>query len=185
MAIVKITPAGEMIKCKAGEHGRFQFNVSNSAGQDVRFSAQAKGSNGPIDWLTVDGEAERTLTTAATSTVEVAANPPATLLKMEEGNKRFNFKLRVSDADNPSDTVDSATVSVEVIPVPPPPKKFPWWIVILIAVIIIVGITIWQVTKDDDTESGSLYSESENLIASENIGSSGSELTSRFPYTVT
>ena len=145
MAIVKVTPAGEMIKCKAGEHGRFQFNISNSAGKEVRFSAQAKGSKEPINWLTVDGEAERTLSTAATSTIEVVANPPATLLKMEEGNKRFNFKLRVNDADNPSDTVDSATVSVEVIPVPPPPKKFPWWIVILaITGIAIIGGAIWH-----------------------------------------
>ena len=144
MAIVKITPAGEMIKCKAGEHGRFQFNISNSAGKEIHFSAQAKGSKEPINWLTVDGKSERTLSTAATSTIDVVANPPATLLKVEEGNKRFNFKLRVNDVNNPSDIVDSATVSIEVIPVPPPPKKFPWWIVILaLTGIAIIGGAIW------------------------------------------
>jgi hypothetical protein len=144
MATVKITPAGESIKCKAGQNGRFQFNISNTTGKEVRFSAQAKGSKEAIDWLSVDGASERSLSASATSTVEVVANPPITLLKMEEGNKRFNFKLRVHNADNANDIVDSATVSVEVIPVPPPPKKFPWWIVILaVAGLAIIGGVIW------------------------------------------
>jgi eukaryotic-like serine/threonine-protein kinase len=142
MAIVKITPTGDSIKCKAGQNGRFQFNVSNPARKEIRFSAEVKGIDKAIDWLTVDGSAERSLGSSATSTVEVLARPPANLLKMEEGNKRFNFKLRVHDAGNPKETVDSMTVSVEVIPVPPPPKKFPWWIVILLAVIGL-GVVIW------------------------------------------
>ena len=139
MPIVKITPAGESIKCKAGESGKFQFNISNATKKEVNFSAQTKG----IDWLTIVGGAQRKLAASATSTLEVVAKPPATLLKMEEGKKSFNFKLRVSDANNPKETVDSATVSVEVEPVPPPPKKFPWWIVILILCIMIIGGGIW------------------------------------------
>ena len=132
MSIVKTTPAGESITCKAGESGRFQFNISNAAGRQVRFGAQAKGNDGPLDWLTVDGAAERSLDASASSSVEVVARPPANLLKMEDGNKRFNFKLRVHDVEDPEEIVDSVTVSVEVIPVPPQPKKFPWWIVILL-----------------------------------------------------
>jgi hypothetical protein len=145
MAIVKITPAGESIKCKAGQNGSFLFNISNATGKKVRFSAQTKSSGKAIDWLSIDGDAERSLDASATSTIEVAACPPANLLKMEEGNKRFNFKLRVHNVDDSKDTVDSATVSVEVIPVPPLPKKFPWWIVILLAVtgLTIAGIVIW------------------------------------------
>jgi len=142
MPIVKITPAGDSIKCKAGQNGRFQFNISNPSHKEVRFSAEVKGVDKAIDWLTVDGSAERSLGSSATSTVEVLARPPANLLKMEEGNKLFNFKLRVHNASDPDDTVDSVTVSVEVIPAPPPPKKFPWWIVILLAVVGL-GVVIW------------------------------------------
>ena len=148
MDIVRISPAREFIKCKAGENGRFQFNISNPASKEVRISAKAIGSDGDIKWLSVDGDDERSLAAKATSTLEVTANPPVGLLKMEEGNKRFNFKLRVQNAADPSDTVDSATVSVEVIPVPPPPKKFPWWIVILaITGLVIIGGAIWYYNK--------------------------------------
>ena len=148
MAIVKISPARESIQCRAGQSGRFQFNISNATSKDVRFSAETKGSDGNIDWLSVDGDSERTLSASATSTLEVIASPPITLIKMEEGNKRFNFKLRVNDTENTSDMVDSETVSVEVIPVPPPPKKFPWWIVILaVTGVVITGAAIWHYSK--------------------------------------
>ena len=97
--------------------------------------------------LSIDGGDERTLSVSATSTVEVIAAPPVTLLKLEEGNKRFNFKLRANDINNPGDTEDSATVSVEVVPVPPPPKKFPWWIVILLLVLIGLGVGLYYAFK--------------------------------------
>ena len=148
MAIVKITPAGESIKCKAGEYGRFQFNISNGTRKEIRFSTEVKGSKGDINWLSVDGDAERSLSASATTTMEVLARPPAQLLKVEDGNKRFNFKLRAHDADNPDNIVDSAIVSVEVIPVPPPPKKFPWWLVILLIVIgLSIGGYIWYTNQ--------------------------------------
>ena len=50
MSIVKITPGGESIICKAGEKGRFQFSISNTAGQDVSLKFEAKGSDQALDW---------------------------------------------------------------------------------------------------------------------------------------
>jgi hypothetical protein len=147
MPIVKITPAGESITCKAGEGGRFQFNISNAAGRKIRFGAQVKGNNGPINWLTVDGAAERGLDASASSTVELVARPPADLLKIKDGNKHFNFKLRVHDAEDPEEIVDSVTVRVEVIPAPPQPKKFPWWIVILLLAVTGLGVGLYYAFK--------------------------------------
>lgn len=161
MAIVKITPATEAINCKAGEHSKFQFNISNTTGADILYGIQIRADD-DVDvtaWLTVDGKIEHRLEANSTSTVEVNVAPPVDLLKEADGKKSFTFKLRIYDAKNPESTVDSPTVSVLVKPAVTKPKPFPWlWIVIILAVVIVVGgLAAWLVTATGETASYRYY----------------------------
>ena len=72
----------------------------------------------------------------------------------KDGNKRFNYKLRIYDVKDPENIVNSATVSVEVVPAAAPKKSsFPWWIIVaILAVIIIVTFLVIKLTGSEGEE---------------------------------
>jgi hypothetical protein len=149
MAIVKITPAGESIHCQAGQQEKFQFNISNTVDKQIRYGIQVRADDQAAAWLTIDGDVERDLQASSDSTIEVNVAPPAGLLKEEDGQKSFNFKLRVYDVKNPESTAYSATVSVMVKPTASKPNPFPWrWIAIItVSLFVIVGLVTWFLTR--------------------------------------
>lgn len=151
MAIVKITPAGESIKCQAGQHAKFQFSVSNAVDREIRYGVQVRADNNAASWLTVDGDIERNLQSNSDSTIEINVSPPVDLLKEEDGTKTFNFKIRIYDVQNPESTVDSATVSAVIKPVAVESKPLPWiWIVVAAAGLLAAIVVIWLLATPEN-----------------------------------
>ena len=85
MAIVKITPAGESITCKAGENAKFQFNISNATGKTLNYGVQLK-TDDSVDWLSLEGDIERKLDAASSTTIDINAAPPINLLDKKDAS---------------------------------------------------------------------------------------------------
>ena len=145
MGIVKITPAGEKISCRAGESTKFQFSVSNASGGPLRCGIDVRADGDAGKWLSVDGGVERDLSEGVDTTIHVKVAPPKNLLDANAPEQTYTFRLRVYDAQNTESAEDSATVSVVVKPAEKTEKKCLWcWLVpVIAAAVVVLGLSIW------------------------------------------
>ncbi|MFT7224166.1 MAG: hypothetical protein ACI82Z_001719 [Cellvibrionaceae bacterium] len=146
MAIVKITPTNEKSVCTAGETCRAQFSVSNTSGGFLLCGVQISSQDNVNDWINIEGSVERKIEEDIDTTITLEIAPPKDLLNENDAPKIYAFRLRVYNAKEPEDTVDSPTVSVTVKPAKAENSKpFPWLWVLLGAIlaIVVIGGIIW------------------------------------------
>ncbi|WPD22661.1 MAG: PASTA domain-containing protein [Candidatus Electrothrix scaldis] len=162
MSIVKITPATEKISCQAGKSASFQFNVSNASEKDLRYGIQVRADDDAGEWISIEGALERDLDADGDTTVIVKAAPPKELVPENE----YTFRLRVYDALEPEDAVESATVSVEVTP-QKCPKLWKLIAVAVLALLLVIGGTVTWVLWPEATMKnyeGKIYSNVSNEL---------------------
>ena len=114
MAIVNITPIDEKNVCTVGETCVAKFSVSNTAGRPLSCGVQIKSQDNVEEWIEIEGTIERRIEEDMDATVALNISPPADLVNEEGSSKVYAFRIRIYDANQPEDIVDSSTVSVTV-----------------------------------------------------------------------
>ena len=145
MAIVTITPIDEKSVCTAGETCVVKFSVSNTAGRPLSCGVQIKSQDKVEEWIDIEGTIERKIEEDMDATIALNISPPADLINKEDSSKVYAFRIRIYDANQPEDIVDSSTVSVTVNALKSKSNKsFPWmWGLAVIPVLLIVGLVLW------------------------------------------
>ena len=145
MSIVKITPIDEKIVCTAGNSCVAKFSASNTAGRPLSCGVQIKSQDNAEEWIEIEGTIERRIEEGMDATIELKISPPADIINEENSPKIYAFYVRVYDANQPEEIVDSPTVSISVNALKSNNKKpFPWlWGLAVIPALLIVGLVFW------------------------------------------
>jgi hypothetical protein len=133
-----------MVVLDAARAGAGSFTVSNVTGRPVRARLLVlPGAGADASWFQVEGESERMLPVAGTTTVDVSVR-----LKDSVPAGSYSFVLGAALEESPDQVVPGPTVSFEA---KPSRRRFPWWIVIVaVAAALLLaggGILIWSLTR--------------------------------------
>jgi hypothetical protein len=133
-----------MVVLDAARAGAGSFTVSNVTGRPVRARLLVlPGAGADASWFQVEGESERMLPVAGTTTVDVSVR-----LKDSVPAGSYSFVLGAALEESPDQVVPGPTVSFEA---KPGRRRFPWWIVIVAAAAVLLlaagGILIWSLTR--------------------------------------
>jgi len=153
MSIVKISISDAPQICEVGKSCKFQFSVSNASGKPLRYGSEIRLDDNSCDWVDIDGKLEGDLPEDMDTTISVIASPSKERVSLENGEVEYTFRLRIYDVSNPSDSVDSRTVTVKVKPtekppVPTPDRKIWPWIVAAVSVVVI-AVAVFFIVKPD------------------------------------
>ena len=145
MSIVKITPIDEKIVCTAGNSCVAKFSVSNTAGRPLSCGVQIKSQDNAEEWIEIEGTIERRIEEGIDTTIELKISPPADLINEENSPKIYAFYIRMYNANQHEEVVDSSTFSITVnAPKSESKKPFPWvWGLAVISALLIVGLAFW------------------------------------------
>lgn len=163
------TTATDTLRADNKGHVEAGFTVTNTTSRPIRGLAKPKPlGDTKLQWLTVQGEAERDFAAGATQQFTVSFDGPAT--EAASGTppgstappagtppapvaRKYPFRLDVESALNPEeDFTEGPTVTVEMAAPPvPTPKKFPLWIIfVILGVLLLIGIIILVVVLTRD-----------------------------------
>jgi hypothetical protein len=139
-----ITTLSNIVSLRDDRTGEVTFTVSNALGRPIRGRARIVPDDpATAPWISLVGEAEYLLGTAATQRFSVRIEAPPTA---PAGNVRF--RLDMIDVANPDENyAQGPGVTFRVPEALDVHKPFPWWIVAVAAGVILligaVGVTVW------------------------------------------
>ena len=166
--VFHITSANNRFEMNPDGQGSVSFTVSNASGRPLRARAVIVPLGGTeAGWLTVEGDAERQLSTNGTEIFVVRA---AVAQGTAAGD--YTFRLDVVSEENPDeDFVEGPPVAMQVQSSEVPKRKFPLWILFVVLGVLVVGglagLVIWLATRGEPTVPevvGSTLSEARDLI---------------------
>jgi hypothetical protein len=138
-----ITTLSNTVSLRDDRTGEVIFTVFNALGRPIRGRARIVPEDpAMVPWISLVGEAEYLLGTAATQRFSVQIEVPPTA---PAGNVRF--RLDMIDVANPDENyARGPEVAFRVPEAPGVRKSFPWWIVAVAAGVVLligaVGVTV-------------------------------------------